>query len=131
MEQRPNPDQSPEESRLPEDLAESEETFEQALERLEREVQGLRDRYEQVQRDQNRQTELSLEAADIRRSLKRQRSRELQATLKTINQELTQLEVSLESRLLSWRSVREPFWQIVRYGGLGVVLGWLLRSCSG
>lgn len=131
MEQRPNPDQSPDESRLPEDLAESEETFEQALERLEREVQGLRDRYEQVQRDQDRQTELSLEAADIRRSLKRHRSRELQATLKTISQELAQLEVSLESRLLSWRSVREPFWQIVRYGGLGVVLGWLLRSCSG
>lgn len=131
MEQRPNPDQSPDESRLPEDLAESEETFEQALERLEREVQGLRDRYEQVQRDQDRQTALSLEAADIRRSLKRHRSRELQATLKTINQELAQLEVSLESRLLSWRSVREPFWQIVRYGGLGVVLGWLLRSCSG
>lgn len=38
------------------------------------------------------------------------------------------LKVTLESHLLSWREVQEPFWQIVRFGGLGLVLGWFLRA---
>ncbi|MFY7931092.1 MAG: DUF2203 domain-containing protein, partial [Microcystis aeruginosa] len=25
----------------------------------------------------------------------------------------------------------EVFWQIVRFGGIGVLLGWILRSCTG
>lgn len=38
------------------------------------------------------------------------------------------LKVTLESHLLSWREVQEPFWQIVRFGGLGLVVGWFLRA---
>lgn len=38
------------------------------------------------------------------------------------------LKVTLESHLLSWREVQEPFWQIVRFGGLGLVMGWFLRA---
>ncbi|MFM8307622.1 MAG: DUF2203 domain-containing protein, partial [Microcystis aeruginosa] len=25
----------------------------------------------------------------------------------------------------------DVFWQIVRFGGIGVLLGWILRSCTG
>jgi len=41
------------------------------------------------------------------------------------------LETNLESQLFSWTSLKRPFWQIIRFGGLGVVIGWLLRSCVG
>jgi hypothetical protein len=36
------------------------------------------------------------------------------------------LKVTLESHLVSWRDLQEPFWQIVRFGGLGLVIGWFL-----
>lgn len=38
------------------------------------------------------------------------------------------LKVTLESHLLSWREVQEPFWQMVRFGGLGLVVGWFLHA---
>ncbi|MGC1309385.1 MAG: hypothetical protein WA885_19360 [Phormidesmis sp.] len=41
------------------------------------------------------------------------------------------LKVTLESQLVSWREMSEPFWQIVRFGGLGLVIGWFLRGWLG
>ncbi len=41
------------------------------------------------------------------------------------------LKVTLESQLLSWREIQEPFWQIVRFGGLGLVAGWFLHVWLG
>ena len=41
------------------------------------------------------------------------------------------LKVTLESHLLSWRELQEPFWQIVRFGGLGLVIGWFLNEWIG
>ena len=38
------------------------------------------------------------------------------------------LRLTLESHLLSWRERQEPFWQIVRFVGLGLILGWILRG---
>ena len=38
------------------------------------------------------------------------------------------LKVTLESHLLSWREIQEPFWQIVRFGGLGLIVGWFLNE---
>jgi DNA repair exonuclease SbcCD ATPase subunit len=56
---------------------------------------------------------------------------ELHRQFQEISDRLEQLEADLESRLLSWSSLREPFWQIVRFGGLGVVIGVILKSCAG
>lgn len=41
------------------------------------------------------------------------------------------LKVTLESQLLSWREVQEPFWQVVQFAGLGLVVGWFLRGWLG
>ncbi len=38
------------------------------------------------------------------------------------------LKVTLESQLLTWREAQEPFWQIFRFVGIGLVLGWFLRG---
>ena len=54
---------------------------------------------------------------------------ELLKQLQEISDRLEQIEGDLESRLLSWSSFREPFWQIVRFGGIGIIIGVILRSC--
>jgi hypothetical protein len=36
--------------------------------------------------------------------------------------------VALESQLFSWNGIKEVFWQAIRFGGLGMVAGWVLRS---
>jgi hypothetical protein len=54
---------------------------------------------------------------------------ELSLKLQEISDRLEQIEADLESRLLSWSSFREPFWQIIRFGGIGIIIGIILRSC--
>jgi hypothetical protein len=48
-----------------------------------------------------------------------------------LSQEVTQLqqavddfELELATQTLSWQPLREIFWQAVRFGGLGLVVGW-------
>ncbi|PZU99335.1 MAG: DUF2203 domain-containing protein [Pseudanabaena sp.] len=50
--------------------------------------------------------------------------------LEDIGERLEQIEVELESRLISWSSFREPFWQVVRFVSLGIVIGVILKSCA-
>lgn len=108
--------------------------FEQTLQELERSLQSLKERYTQIQDDQSRQNDLQQRLDQVQRDLRRTRSQEirqeLQAELKQIQQQLDALEVALESRLLSWNSLKDVFWQAVRFGGLGVVVGWILKSCT-
>lgn len=101
-------------------------TFEQELTEVERSLQALKERHQQVQQDQQRQAELGHRREDIRQELRQSPVPELKTELQQVQEELEELEVRLESRLFSWKSLREPFWQIVRFGGLGIVIGWLL-----
>lgn len=55
----------------------------------------------------------------------------LHKQLQEISDRLEQIEVELESRLISWSSFRETFWQIVRFVGIGIIIGVILRSCAG
>ncbi|NMF59786.1 hypothetical protein [Pseudanabaena yagii] len=55
----------------------------------------------------------------------------LHQQLEEINNRLEQIEAELESRLISWSSFREIFWQVVRFVGIGIVIGVILRSCAG
>ncbi|HEY9806446.1 MAG TPA: hypothetical protein V6D04_07755 [Candidatus Obscuribacterales bacterium] len=123
------------ESRQPEEAsAPFEAEFEQTLQELEQSLQSLKERYTQIQDDQSRQNDLQQRLDQVQRDLRRTRSpeirQELQAELKQIWQQLEALEVALESRLLSWNSLKDVFWQAVRFGGLGVVVGWILKSCT-
>ncbi|KPQ37458.1 MAG: hypothetical protein ACLFM4_11470 [Phormidium sp.] len=85
--------------------------LEQELEALERAFEAFRERYKQVKGD-------------------RQQQQTLQQQLQQIQQQLQDLELRLESQLFSWRELREPFWQAVRWLGLGIVVGWILKSCA-
>jgi predicted RNase H-like nuclease (RuvC/YqgF family) len=112
---------SPEESQ--------ERVFEQELEEIERSLIALKERYTQVQRDRLEKAEYQQRFEEINQN--NHTSKEMQAELKEIQQRLEVLEISLESQLFSWGSLKEPFWQAVRFGGLGVIIGWLLKSCTG
>ena len=35
-------------------------------------------------------------------------------------------EIDLASRVMTWQHLQEPFWQAVRFGGLGLLIGWVL-----
>jgi hypothetical protein len=104
-----------------EDLA-----IEQAIADLEQSFQALKERYRQIQQDQQQQAHLQQRMNHLSQELKQQPTPHLKAELKQLQEQLDTLEVNLESRLLSWKSFREPFWQIVRFGGLGLLLGWIL-----
>src|SRR4028119_723395 len=106
--------------------------FEQALAEVEQSFQSLKARYAQVQRDRASQAELQHRREQIRKDLRRNSDRQtLQAELKQIKEQLETIELRSEERLFSWGSLREPFWQAVRFGGLGIVVGWILKSCTG
>lgn len=106
--------------------------FEQALSEVEQSLQSLRERYAQVQRDRTLRTELQHRREQLRKELRHTSNRQaLQDDLKQIKDQLETLELNLESQLFSWGSLKEPFWQAVRFGGLGIVVGWILKSCAG
>jgi chromosome segregation ATPase len=106
--------------------------FEQALAEAERSLQALKERYAQVQRDRQQQAQLQQRQEQIRKQLRQTRSRQaLKAELKHVQDQLETIEFNLESQLFSWGSLKEPFWQAVRFGGLGIVVGWILKSCAG
>ncbi|MGA1602771.1 MAG: hypothetical protein ACO4CG_10840 [Prochlorothrix sp.] len=56
---------------------------------------------------------------------------EMVATLAELQREYRELESHFEAQFMSWDGIGTLFWQIVRFGGLGMVLGWGLRSIVG
>jgi hypothetical protein len=54
---------------------------------------------------------------------------EVKQELQMIRSRLDELDLALESRLLNeWELMWEPFWQAVRFGGLGIAIGWFIAS---
>ncbi|MEM1238651.1 MAG: hypothetical protein AAGI45_02310 [Cyanobacteria bacterium P01_H01_bin.26] len=96
--------------------------FATALEETAKDVDALRQRYADVcdafsQRNQAR-------AAIAQGHLP-------QAELKRLQKQVETLEETLESQLLTWNNLKEPFWQVLRFVGLGLVMGWFLRGWFG
>jgi Lon protease-like protein len=103
--------------------------FEQELLEVERSLVALKERHQQVVRDRRQQKKLQYKLYKLSQDQKP--TPEIEAELRQIQQQLEVLEVCLESQLFSWRGFREPFWQAIRFGGLGVIIGWILKSCAG
>lgn len=102
----------------PEDLA----AFEGALREIEQALRQLKRRYVAIRRAQTQRAQLTTQA----------QQRDLPtADLADIGHQLEQLEATLESKLFHWTQLKEPFWQVLRFGGLGFILGWILKSCAG
>jgi small-conductance mechanosensitive channel len=100
--------------------------FEQELVEVERSLQALKQRYSQVQQDQDTQAQLQQRQETLKQQLKLRPTAEMKAELKQIEDQLDELATSLESQLFTWGSLKDSFWQIIRFSGLGLVLGWML-----
>jgi hypothetical protein len=96
--------------------------FEQNLEEAERSLELLKERYFQVKEDQLKKQELEEYKIKLKRE-KDPKNYPLKTELNYIQEQIDQIEINLESRLFQWQ---EPFWLIVRFGGLGVVIGFIL-----
>ncbi|MBV9387315.1 MAG: DUF2203 domain-containing protein [Chroococcidiopsidaceae cyanobacterium CP_BM_ER_R8_30] len=118
--------------RLPQEPSEPDsQDFSSALDEVERSLTALKQRYIQVQHDQKRQAELRQRLNQVKKELHNTNLPQFRVELRQIKEQLEALEVSLESQLFTWGSLKEPFWQAVRFGGLGIVVGWILKSCAG
>jgi len=118
--------------------------FEQTLSTIERSLLALKERYGVVQTAEIEQENLTKHRQEIEAQWQENQLPELEQELQQIDEQLQELSVTLESHLLSepalqdlfWKGLRqgilgEVFWQIVRFGGVGLVLGWLLKSWVG
>lgn len=105
--------------------------FERSLEDVEQSLVALKQRYAQVQHDRRRQAELQQRLNKVKQELRKTQLPQLRVELRQIKEQLEAIEVNLESQLFSWDSLQEPFWQAVRFGGLGIIIGWILKSCAG
>lgn len=93
-----------------------------AIAAAETQLSELKSRFAQVERDRDRLAERRAYSEE----LKQEKPTAWKTELRHVEEEINTLEVNLESQLINWQSFREPFWQIVRFGGLGIVLGWVL-----
>lgn len=55
---------------------------------------------------------------------------QIEAEAERLAQQTADLEAAIASQVFSWQPLQEIFWQAVRFGGLGLVLGWLMRGCT-
>lgn len=110
--------------------SDSSSEWERQLEEVERSLQQLKARYTQIQQDTQVRDELQQRQRHLESQRHRRRDPQHQAELKQIADRLAELEQNLESTLVSWETFREPFWQAVRFGGLGISIGWMLKSCT-
>lgn len=100
------------------DLAE----FATALEETTKDFKALRQRYDDVREAFAKRAEA--EAQMTQDHLPR-------AELIRLQKQIETLEETLENQLLSWNNLKEPFWQVLRFVGLGLVLGWFFRGWFG
>lgn len=103
--------------------------FQQELQDVESALIALKERYNQVQSDREKKAQWQQRRDELQQN--KHKTPEIKAELKQIQQQLEALELNLESQLFSWRSLKKPFWQVVRFGGMGVIIGWILKSCAG
>lgn len=93
-------------------------------------LEAVQARLAQVQHSETRRQELQGQRADLE-TRQSQSPTGIKTELQLIAEELEKVELELESRLWNWHRYREPFWEIVRFGGAGVVLGWFLKTWAG
>ena len=100
--------------------------LEQEISILEQEIADLKHRHQQVELGLREQVVLCRQQNELKS--KGQKSASVKQELQQIRSRLEELDLLLESKLLNlW----EPFWQAVRFGGLGIIIGWLLCSWRG
>jgi FtsZ-binding cell division protein ZapB len=90
-----------------------------SLPALMQQLEGLENRLTRLKTGLGHLQQLQLEAeAD------RGERQSLGVEVNRLQQAVDDFELELATQTLGWQHVQETFWQAVRFGGLGVVLGW-------
>lgn len=118
--------------------------FEQALYLLEQSLLTLKARYAKVRAGQQAACELEQHRHDLEVKWQMEQLPDLEKELHSLQEQQQALALDLESELLTntqlqtlfWQGLRqgilgEAFWQILRFGGLGLLLGWTLKAWAG
>lgn len=108
-------------------LADLEHKFESALEATSQQLHDLRKRYDRFKTDQHHYDQLHQRLQATEQRSASPSSTDLHRELHELRQQLTDLELQLESQLFSWDGFSDVFWLAIRFGGLGILLGWLLH----
>jgi hypothetical protein len=107
----------------------TEKDIEEEIINLQLSVEKLKQRYQQVKTDTARKKELIAEKKSVAEKLAHGNYQDsLKSELNYIQKELAEIELRLESELFKWSDLSEPFWQAVRFMGIGIVIGWILKS---
>lgn len=94
-----------------------------AIAELEGAIAQLKHRYDEILLAEREQVVLERQQNQLKHQ--RPKSPAIEQELAQIRSRLEELDAILESHLVNlW----EPFWQAVRFGGLGIVIGWFLCS---
>ncbi len=89
-------------------------------------LEELKNRYLQVKQDWQRRAELVKYKQELQQKKANNLEREpIKTELRDLEQQISELEINLESVLLP-----DLFWQAVRFGGLGIAIGWVLKSLA-
>lgn len=112
-------------------IEDSEAEIERDLEETERLLFALKERYARVKEDKQRKLQLQEWQRELEGQTNNPTGEPIKTELRRIQEELAKIEMNLESSLLTWSSFKEPFWQAVRFGGIGMVIGWILKSRAG
>jgi hypothetical protein len=89
---------------------------------LMQQLEGLETRLHQLKTGltnlvQLQQIDPEVPTADIQRSA---------VELTQLQEAADRFELELANRVISWEHLKDTFWQALRFGGLGLVVGWAL-----
>jgi DNA repair exonuclease SbcCD ATPase subunit len=112
-------------------LADLDQRFVPELEAAEKLLQSVRDRYDRLKTEHYDHQQLQQHIQDIQKTATHEALPELHAELTQLQAQLTDLEITLDSHLFTWDGFSDVFWMAVRFGGLGILIGWGLKAWAG
>jgi predicted transcriptional regulator len=101
--------------------------FDREIAELEAAISTLKHRQAEIELAEHERVVLERQRNELNQTVRNRNG--VKAELETIRSRLEQLDLTVESRLLNeWKLMWEPFWQAVRFGGLGIVIGWFIST---
>jgi uncharacterized protein YhaN len=101
--------------------------FDREIADLEYAIATLKQRQAEIELAERERVVLARQSNELKH--KGSKQPEVKQELQQIRSRIEQLDITLESRLLNeWKLMWEPFWQAVRFGGLGIAIGWFIST---
>lgn len=109
--------------------------FPAALTEADNTLQQLRERYLEIKTAQAEKAQLEKQLENVQTSLAEKAQAEqamaaLQSELEQVQGQIQTLGMTLESQLWKWHDLKEPFWQFIRYFGLGFATAVILHRLT-